>query len=57
MIALLVAFVLGQSSCAAVSASVFAAANEHAVEFDLRGAMTSLAADLSSCAETSVAYW
>ncbi len=56
MIALLVAVALGQSSCAA-SAAVLASANERAARFDLRAAMTGLAADLSTCTETSVAYW
>jgi hypothetical protein len=56
MMALLVAFALGQSSCEA-SAALLASANERAARFDLRGAMTGLAADLSTCAETSVAYW
>jgi hypothetical protein len=56
MIALLVALALGQSPCAN-SAALIASAHERAVLFDLRGAMTGLAADLSSCGDASVAYW
>jgi hypothetical protein len=56
MIALLVALALGQSPCAN-SAALIASANERAALFDLRGAMKGLATDLSTCTETSVAYW
>ena len=56
MIALLVALALGQSPCAN-NAAVMASAQERAALFDLRGAMTGLAAGRSSCVETSVAYW
>jgi cytochrome c556 len=56
MIALLVTLALGQSPCGD-SAALIASAEERAAVFDLRGAMTGLAADLSTCHETSVPYW
>lgn len=56
MIALLVTLVLAQSSCAE-NTPLVAKAGERAAVFDLQGATTVLAADLSSCAETSVPYW
>ena len=56
MIALLVALALGQSPCAN-STALMTSARERASSFDFRGAMASLAGDLSTCGETSVAYW
>jgi hypothetical protein len=56
MIALLVTLAIGQSACGD-SAALIASAEERAAVFDLRGATTGLAADLSACSETSVPYW
>jgi hypothetical protein len=56
MIALLITLALGQSPCG-THAALIAAATERAALFDLRGATTLLAGDLSTCAETAVPYW
>ncbi len=54
MIALLVAIALGQSPC---GERALAAAQERAAVFDVQGAVAVLAADVSSCTGTFVAYW
>jgi hypothetical protein len=56
MIALLVTLALGQSPCGS-SAVMMASADERAAVFDLRGAITGLAAGLAACSETTVPYW
>ena len=53
MIVLLITFALGQSPCG-THAALIAAATERAALFDLRGATTVLAGDLSTCAEMAV---
>jgi hypothetical protein len=55
MIALLMMLALGQSPCG--ESAALTTANERAAVFDFQGAITALAADLSSCTGTFVPYW
>ena len=55
MMTLLVALALGQSPCG--ESRALTAAHERAAVFDVQGAITALAADLSSCTGTFVPYW
>jgi hypothetical protein len=56
MIVLLLVLTLGQPSCGD-SNGLIAAAKERAALFDLAGATTLLARDLSPCTATEVPYW